>query len=318
MESNTRGPAPCEPAIIKILLAFGAIYVIWGSTFLAIRFAVQTLPPLLMMGVRQLVAGILLFVWVLARGRAWPERRLWRHAFVAGAFCFVGCHGLLGWAELRVPSGLAALLAASLPIWMVLGARAWGQGSELTLRALSGIALGFIGVAVLVPFRFSGHLMETLSAFAVLLGELLWAIGAIYARGVKTSAPAATFAAMQMVCGGGLLTAIGLASGEASHLNAAAFTTRSVLSLLFLIVFGSLVAFTAYSWLLQVRSPAVVSTHSYVNPLIAVLLGWAMAGERVTARTMLGAVVILASIAVIGIRKTPAPLQGEIAENSSS
>ena len=318
MGSNTRGPAPREPSVIKVLLAFGAIYIIWGSTFLAIRFAVQTLPPLLMMGVRQLAAGILLFAWVLARGRAWPERRLWRPALVAGAFCFVGCHGLLGWAELRVPSGLAALLAASLPNWMVLGARAWGQGSELTPRALSGIALGFIGVAVLIPFRFSGHQMETLSALAILLGEVLWAIGAIYARGVRTSAPAATFAAMQMICGGALLSAIGLASGEAARLTAAAFTTRSVLSLLFLIVFGSLVAFTAYSWLLQVRSPAVVSTHSYVNPLIAVLLGWAMAGERVTARTMLGAVIILASIAVIGIRKTPAPLQGEIAENGSS
>ena len=319
MGSNTRGPAPREPATIKVLLAFGAIYIIWGSTFLAIRFAVQTLPPLLMMGARQLAAGILLFVWLLARGKAWPERRLWRPACVAGAFCFVGCHGLLGWAELRVPSGLAALLAASLPIWMVLGARAWGQGSELTPKALSGIALGFIGVAVLVPFRFSGHLAETLSAFAILLGELLWAMGAIYARGVRTSTPPATFAAMQMMCGGGMLLAIGLASGEASRLSAAAFTTRSTLSFLFLIVFGSLVAFTAYSWLLQVRSPAVVSTHSYVNPLIAVLLGWAMAGESVTARTMLGAAIILASIAILTIRKAPAPLrEGTAIEDMSS
>jgi drug/metabolite transporter (DMT)-like permease len=292
-----------EPAILPLLLAFAAIYIIWGSTFLAIRFAVETLPPLLMMGTRQLAAGLLLFAWLFARGQKLPDPRLWRSALYAGTFCFLGCHGLLAWAELTVPSGLAALLAATLPIWMVLLARFHGQGSELSLKILSGIALGFSGVAVLFPFTFTGQQREGLGALAIIVSEILWAVGAIYARGVKHSESPATFAAMQMLCGGALLWAVGLGLGEASQLHAEAFTARSVLSLAFLIVFGSLLTFTAYSWLLQVSSPAVVSTHSYVNPLVAVFLGWALAGEAVTLRTLLGASIILASVALVSIRK---------------
>src|SRR5689334_4194499 len=134
-----------------LILAFAAIYIVWGSSFLAIRFAVETLPPLLMMGTRHLVAGGLLLLWQISRRQPWPEGRLWLHACFAGAFCFVGCHGLLAWAELRLPSGLAALLSATLPIWMILLARLFGQGSELTPRVLTGIAVGFAGVAVLIP-----------------------------------------------------------------------------------------------------------------------------------------------------------------------
>jgi drug/metabolite transporter (DMT)-like permease len=292
-----------KPRLVPLLLAFGAIYFIWGSTFLAIRFAVQTLPPLLMMGTRHLAAGGLLMAWLAARGRWRPEPGLWRPAFFCGAFCFLGCHGLLAWAELYVSSGLAALVAATLPIWMVLLARARGQESELTPKVLSGIALGLAGVAILIPFRFGGGQREGLAALAILAGEILWAIGAIHGRAVKTASPVATFPAMQMVAGGALLWAAGLALGEGSELHAAAFTTRSALSLAFLIVFGSLAAFTAYAWLLQISSPAVVSTHSYVNPLVAVALGWALAGEPVTPRTLLGAAIVLASVALVSVRK---------------
>jgi len=256
-----------------------------------------------MMGTRHLSAGLLLFAWQAARGQWRPERRLWRSAMFSGAFCFLGCHGLLAWAELRVPSGLAALLAATLPMWMVLLARLWGQGSELTPKVLSGIALGFAGVAILIPLG-AGTPWEGLSAMAIIASEVLWAVGAIYARGVKSPTPPSTFAAMQMLCGGAQLWVAGLAFGEGSNLHAAAFTARSVLSLAFLIVFGSLLAFTAYTWLLQHVSPAVVSTHSYVNPLAAVLLGWAAAGERVTSRTVLGTVIILASVALVSLRRT--------------
>jgi drug/metabolite transporter (DMT)-like permease len=294
---------------VKLLLAFGAIYFIWGATFLAIRFAVRTLPPLLTMGTRQLVAGLLLFAWLAARRKLErPEPRLWGPAFFAGACCFLGCHGLLAWAEMRIDSGLAALLSSTLPIWMVLLAPLRGQESELNPRVLSGIALGFAGVAVLIPMDFAGPQQEGLRAMAVLAAEVLWAVGAIYARGVKTAAPAATFAAMQMVSGGILLWVVGLALGEARRLHAEAFTTQSVLSLAFLIVFGSLIAFSAYVWLLQVSSPAIVSTHSYVNPLVAVLLGWAAAHEAITWRTALGTGVILASVALVSVRRGP-PLQ---------
>jgi drug/metabolite transporter (DMT)-like permease len=201
-----------------------------------------------------------------------------------------------------VPSGLAALLAASLPIWMVLLAPLGGQESELRPRVLAGIALGIAGVAILTPFHFGAQQRQGWGALAIIAGELLWAIGAIYSRGVKTGTPVAVFAAMQMICGGALLCLMGLGLGEGSRIHAGSFTARSVLSLAFLIVFGSILAFSAYTWLLQVSSPAIVSTHSYVNPLVAVFLGWVAAGEQLSARTMFGAAVILASVALVSIR----------------
>ena len=289
-----------RPRMLPLLLAFAGIYFVWGSTFLAIRFAVQTLPPLLMMGTRHLVAGILLFAWLRARRTPLPDPRLWRPALFSGAFCFLGCHGLLAWAERTVPSGLAALLSATLPIWMILLARALGQGSELTPKVLGGIALGFAGVAVLVPFHADGVPWTSL---AIVVCEVFWAIGAIFSRGVKGVVPPVTFAAMQMVCGGVLLWVVGLCFGEVSQLHAASFTTRSVLSLGYLIVFGSLLTFTAYVWLLQVCSPAVVSTHSYINPVVAIFCGWALGGEALTSRTLIGTGIVLASVALVSVRK---------------
>lgn len=296
-----------EPSTFAFLLAFAAIYVIWGSTFLAIRFAVETLPPLLMMGSRHLVAGSILLTWMLVHSDVRPEPRLWFSALFSGAFCFLGCHGLLAWAELRVPSGLAALLAATLPIWMVLLARIRGQEHELTPKVLTGIFLGLGGVAILVPFSLHGHgRAEFLSAMAIVLGEILWAVGAIHSRGVETSTPPTIFAAMQMVLGGIMLCSLGLLLGEGGRVHTADFTTRSILSLLFLIVFGSLITFSAYTWLLKVSSPALVSTHSYVNPLVAVFLGWVMAGEKITGRTLLGTLIVLASVSLTSVRKKPA------------
>ena len=300
-----------KPGTLALISAFAAIYLVWGSTFLAIRFAVETLPPLLMMGTRHLIAGALLLPWLLfVRREAKPEPRLWLHASIAGAFCFLGCHGLLAWAEMHINSGLAALLSATLPISMVVLARVRGQERELTPRILTGIALGLIGVALLIPFKFAASQKEEwLGALAIILAEILWAVGAIYSRGVKTSTAPTTFAAMQMLCGGALLLVVGSAWGEVGHVDAAAFTAKSVLSLAFLIIFGSLLAFTAYTWLLKVSSPAIVSTHSYVNPVVAVFLGWALAGEHFTARTLAGAAIVLGSVFLISRKKAPIELE---------
>jgi len=308
-----------EPNPLLFLLAFAAIYIIWGSTFLAIRFAVQTMPPLLMMGTRHLVAGTILLAWMLFRSDVRPEPRLWLSAAFAAAFCFLGCHGLLAWAELRVPSGLAALLAATLPIWMVVLARMRGQEHELTPKVLAGIVLGLAGVAVLVPFSLHGQQRALFfSAMAIVVGEILWAIGAIYSRGVKTETSVMTFAAMQMFMGGIQLCLVGLVFGEGSRVHAADFTPLSVASLLFLIIFGSLVTFTAYTWLLKVSSPAVVSTHSYVNPVVAVFLGWTLANEKVTARTTIGTVIVLASVALTSLRKKETKVKKIAAEAAAS
>jgi len=272
-----------------------------------------------MMGTRHLVAGAILLAWMFTRSDVRPEPRLWLSAAFAAAFCFLGCHGLLAWAELRVPSGLAALLAATLPIWLVLLARARGQEHELTPKVLAGIFLGLAGVAILVPFGIHGHQRAVfLSAMAIVVGEVLWAVGAIYSRGVKTKTSVMTFAAMQMFVGGIQLCLVGLVFGEGSRVHAADFTPLSVFSLLFLILFGSLVTFTAYTWLLKVSSPAIVSTHSYVNPLVAVLLGWMLANEKVTLRTTIGTVIILASVALTSIRKKREPDKDELAAEAAS
>jgi drug/metabolite transporter (DMT)-like permease len=199
-----------------------------------------------------------------------------------------------------VPSGVAALLSATLPIWMILLARAMGQGSEMTPKILGGIALGFAGVAVLAPFQAGGIPWTSL---AIIVCEIFWAVGAIFSRGVKGHVPPATFAAMQMLSGGVLLWIVGLGFGEASQLHASSFTARSVLSLGYLIVFGSLLTFTAYVWLLQVCSPALVSTHSYINPVVAIFCGWALGGEALTGRTVMGTAIVLASVALVSVRR---------------
>ena len=306
-------PQTRKPATLALIGAFAAIYFIWGSTFLAIRFAVQTLPPLLMMGTRHLIAGTILLAWfLLIRRQPMPEPRLWLHALIAGGFCFLGCHGLLAWAEIRIDSGLAALLSSTLPIWMVLLARARGQERELTPRILTGIALGLIGVAILIPFKFAlSQRADWIAALAIILCEMLWASGAIYSRGVKTTTPTIVFAAMQMLCGGSLLWIVGSSLGETSHLTLQAFTLRSVLALGFLTFFGSLMTFTSYTWLLRVSSPAVVSTHSYINPVVAVFLGWAVANETVTPRTLIGAAVVLGSVFLISRKKEATVLEPE-------
>jgi len=313
MASPQTSRIPEKTATVALIAAFAAIYFIWGSTFLAIRFAVETMPPLVMMGTRHLVAGALLLGWIFfVRRESRPEPQLWLHALIAGAFCFLGCHGLLAWAEIRIDSGLAALLSSTLPIWMVLLARARGQERELTPRILTGIFLGLLGVAVLIPFKFTAsQRADWIAALAIIVCELLWAAGAIYSRGVKTATPATTFAAMQMICGGSLLWIVGTLFGETSHISAATFTPKSVLSLAFLIVFGSLVTFTAYTWLLKVSSPAIVSTHSYVNPVVAVVLGWFLADEHVTSRTLAGAAIVLGSVFLISRKKEAEVLEPE-------
>jgi drug/metabolite transporter (DMT)-like permease len=295
-----------KPATLAVLAAFAAIYFIWGSTFLAIRFAVETLPPLLMMGTRQFVAGAILLPWLLfVRKQAKPEARLWLHALVAGGFCFLGGHGILAWAEMRIDSGLAALLSATLPIFMVVLSRLRGQERELTPRVLIAIFVGLAGVAMLIPFKFdAADRPQWIASLSVVVCEMMWAAGAIYSRGVKTSTPATTFAAMQMICGGALLWITGLLFGEGHRITMQAMTAKSLLSLGFLIVFGSLIAFTAYTWLLTVSSPAIVSTHSYVNPVVAVVLGWALAGEQFSGRTLAGAAIVLGSVLLLSRKKT--------------
>lgn len=282
----------------KLLAAFFAIYVIWGSTYLAIRFAVEGLPPLLMMGARHLTAGALLLGVLFLRGEKTAARAAWRAALIGGALQFLGGHGLLAWAEVRVSSGLAALLVAAEPLVMVVLARLAGQ-ERLSLRTLGALALGMVGVAVL--FETGARQGSALAAAAVLAAGMFWSVGAIYARGVRSNTSTAMFAAMQMLVGGIMLLLVGGAAGE--RVRVAEVSSRSLWALGYLIIFGSLVAFSAYTWLMKVTTAARVTTHCYVNPIVAVFLGWALAGERVTTNMLVGTAIVIASVALVTLSK---------------
>lgn len=292
------------PTRSQIALGFAAIYLIWGSTYLGIRYAVETIPPLLMMGMRHLTAGGLLYAWVRWRGEAAPRLREWASAAIAGSLLFLGGHGSLAWAELKVPSGLAALLSATLPLWVVILARLRGTEKNLGARVIAGLLLGFAGVVLLVgpdSLRHEGQL-DWISAGCVMFGSFMWAVGSIYTKHAKLPSSAVISSAMQMMAGGASLLLMGRLTGETGSVQVAAISLKSVLALAYLIVFGSLIAFTAFTWLMTTSSASRVSTYAYVNPVIAVVLGWILAGEPVGWRTLAAAGVILAGVALVNTR----------------
>jgi drug/metabolite transporter (DMT)-like permease len=320
-------PPNHQVAVVHVALAFAAIYLIWGSTYLAIRYAVEAIPPLLMMGIRHFTAGTLLYAWVRMRGTPAPLRIHWKAAAVAGAIFFLGGHGTLAWAEQRVPSGLAALLNATLPLWIVLLTMWTGNRRVLTRKVLIGLLLGFAGVGVLIgPAALHGNSGFSLFfALVVLAGALLWAIGTIYTQRVRLPESASLSAAMQMMTGGLSLFAASLVFGERIHITQV--TTRAAASLGYLIVFGSLIAFSAFTWLHKVAPAARISTYAYVNPVVAVFLGWMLAGEFIGARTIAATAIILAGVALVNrgrveapkaIEKRPEPLRNDYSVGESS
>jgi drug/metabolite transporter (DMT)-like permease len=276
-----------------MILAFGVIYLVWGSTYLAIRYAVQTIPPFLMMGMRHLTAGAVVFAYFAWRGEPWPTRPMWAAALFSAVFLFIGGHGVLAWAEQYVPSGPAALLISTEPLVMVVAARLLGQEKHTSVGTIVGLFAGIAGVGLL--FGTPG-LENKLATAAVLLSALMWAVGAIYSRD-KTGNSVMMFAAIQMLAGGTLLLTTGLFRGERLHLSSVSLA--SAFALAYLIVFGSILAFTAYMWLLQVTTAARVGTHAYVNPVVAVALGWLIAREPISWRMIVGAVVIVGSVLLV-------------------
>jgi len=288
----------------RVLLAFAIVYVVWGSTYLAIRFAVETLPPFLMAGVRFLAAGGALYAWVRLRGGQRPSPADWRTSAVAGLLLLFGGNGALVWAEQRVASGIAALLVATLPVWMVLLDWLRPGGTRPRAGVFAGLALGLVGLALLVgPSTLAGGRgdggVDLTGAAVLMLGSVSWAAGSIFLKRAPRATSATLSNSIQMLAGGAALALVGLAVGEAGRLHAEAMTPRALLSLAYLAVFGSLVAFTAYTYILRASTPAKVATYAYVNPVVAVLLGWAFANEPITARTLVAAAVILAGVAII-------------------
>ena len=301
----------------KLIGAFAAVYVLWGSTYLAIRFGVETIPPFLMAGTRHLTAGLLLYLWLRMRGGPRPDPRHWRTAIVIGGMMLLGGNGLVTWAERRVPSGLAALIVASVPLWMAL-LDGIHKRMRPRLPVVAGLLIGLGGLLVLVaPGSLAGKgRVDLLGAGALLLAALSWTAGSLYSQRVRLPESILMVTAMEMIGGGALLWLTGLAAGEGARLHLAAISTRSLLSLGYLIVFGSLIGFSAYVYLLHATTPARVSTYAYVNPIVAVLLGWSFAGEAVTLRIALATVAIVAAVALIirfGGERVEEPTRKEIA-----
>jgi drug/metabolite transporter (DMT)-like permease len=296
--------APRDPAFrTKLVLAFAALYTIWGSTYLAIRVAIESLPGFLMAGARFLVAGAALYAYARLRGGARrPTAAQWRATGVVGALLLLGGNGGVVWAEQRVPSGLASLIVAAVPLWMVLLDWARPGGRRPSLGVAAGLALGTAGLVVLVgPGVLTGHgAVDSAGALALVVSGFSWAAGSVYAqRAALPDSPLLT-TAMEMLVGGTLLVLAAAATGGMA-VRTEAVTLRSVLALLYLIVFGSLVGYTAYIWLLKVAPPAQVSTYAYVNPIVAVLLGWAVLAEPLTPRTWAAAAIIVAAVAIITV-----------------
>lgn len=302
------GPPAERPTTTRLVLAFAAVYLIWGSTYLAIRWAIETMPPLGMAAIRFVIAGSLMFAWARWRGAELPTRRQWRDAAISGTLLLAGGNGAVVVAEQWVPSGLTALLVASVPLWLVVLDTSFGSRVRPSRRTTLGLAGGFVGVAALAgsPGVGAGGVQELLGALLVLGGSASWAIGSLYSRYAKLPARPRMLVAMQMLTGGVALAALSLAFGEASGFDPAAVSTRSLLALVYLIVAGALVGYAAYIWLLTVVSPPRVGTYAYVNPVVAMLLGWAAADEPLTFRSLLAAAIILGSVIVITTEAGPA------------
>jgi drug/metabolite transporter (DMT)-like permease len=297
----------------QIIAAFTAIYLVWGSTYLAIRIAVATLPPFLMAGARFLVSGLLLYVFLWFTRRIRPTARQWRDNAIVGAFLMLGGNGVVCWAEQKVPSGVTTLLISIGPVavvlldWavLVIGGDA-RRGARPNAPTFAGLALGCTGLALLAGpsvFHSDGG-FDRLSVGALLLASTLWSAGSLYGRYAREPAEPFTASAIQMLTGSGWLFAASFAAGEPQRFSATMLTPSAVGAWVYLTIIGSLVGFTAFVWLMKHCSPARVYTYTYVNPIVAVFLGWLVLHEDVSSRTFVAAAIIIAGVAVITTAKT--------------
>jgi drug/metabolite transporter (DMT)-like permease len=282
----------------QIVVAFALVYVVWGSTYLTIHIAIETLPAFLMSGARFIVAGLLLYAF--ARRPGAPRERLtfahWRSAAIIGACLLVVGNGGVSWGEQYLPTGFVALIIATVPLWMALFAPLFG-GRWINWTAAAGIALGLAGIALLV--RPGGDGAGHWQTLVVLLSPIMWALGSLYARGAPAPKQPLTAIALQMITGGVLLTLVGIADGELGHVHLSTVSFASVASVIYLILVGSLVGYVAYIWLLHHVSPTATSTYAFVNPVVAVGLGVLILGESVTPLTLVAAALIVGAVALL-------------------
>lgn len=301
----------------KVWAALIAVYLVWGSTYLGIRFAVETIPPFFHAAVRFLIAGAFLFIWRRMAGDPAPTRSQWKSATIVGVLLLVGGNGLISLAEVNIPSGVAALIVATIPMFMVLIEALRPSGVKPSLGQAFGLLVGFGGVALLIgPAEFGGTRGFSLIGGGIAVSAaFLWALGSIYNRNADLPESTLLFTGMEMLLGSlGLFIVSGL-MGEFGQLNIAAISTRSWLGLLYLITFGSLIGFTSYAYLLRNAPVSLISTYPYVNPIVAVFLGNLLAKETLNGRILLAALIIVGSVVLINTAKKPAPPALELEES---
>ena len=287
-------------SLYAILGALFALYVVWSSTYLAIRYAIETMPPFIMAAARFLIAGGILFAWRRLSGDPMPRRRHWSSAAVVGICLLMGGNGGVVWAEQRIASGIAALLVGATPLWIVMLEMLHRGGRKPGRVAIAGVVVGFAGVAILAnPAVSAGERLDPLGVAALLFASLMWAIGSLYSRNAELPESPLLGTAMEMLVGGTGLLVMGSLAGEWQHFDLMAVSLKSAAGLGYLVVFGSLVGFASYTWLLRVAPTILVSTYAYVNPLIAVLLGYSLAQEPLNGRIVVSALVIVSSVALI-------------------
>jgi len=294
-----------RPPTWKILLAFSMIYFVWGSTFLAIRVGVREVPPFLLAAFRFFTAGVLLYAWLRLKGTAAPNRREWGAASGLGALIFVLDYGCLFWAEQRVPSGVTAVVLASIPVFIALLEIIFLRTQKLTIRLGLALLVGILGVVVLVnrSFSLAEAPIDRAGAIALLVASFTWSIATILTRRVPLPASKAMSAAAQMLTGGALLFVLAAMTAEFKGFRMQAVSEKAWFALVYLIIAGSIVGFTAYVWLLHYESPTKVGTYAYVNPVVAVALGYFVGGESVGSRTLLGTLLVLVSVVTITTSK---------------
>jgi drug/metabolite transporter (DMT)-like permease len=294
-----------SPSRTALVLAFAAIYVIWGSTYLGIRVAVESMPPFLMAAARFLVAGALLFTWLKLRGAAWPTAAQWRVNAVIGTFLLLGGNGAVVWAEQYVPSGLTALLIGVGPLFIVLTEWAWPGGARPGANTLAALLLGFAGVTWLAaPWENTAHGGLHLGGVAaILLGCVCWGIGSIYSRHAQHGADPLLASALQMLGGGAALLLVAVPHGDFAALHLSAIPARAWGAFVYLIAIGSLVGFSTFVWLMKHSTPARVSTYAYVNPIVAVFLGWLLLHEPIGPRTLVASTIIITAVVIITLQK---------------
>jgi drug/metabolite transporter (DMT)-like permease len=301
-----------QPPVWAVGLGFLAVYILWGSTYLAIKIVVETIPPFLGAAARHITAGIILFTILRLRGNQTPNRREWKSGFIVGGFLLLGGNGMLMWAEQTVPSGAASVIIATVPLFMVLFDTAVFRNSKLTPSLVLSLLLGLVGVGFLVWSPDTKDVVvQPLGGLVLIVASVSWALGSLLSRRLPMPTNSLMGTATQMLGGGALLVPFALLQGEASRLDVGGISTASLLALLYLIGPGSLIAFSCYTWILNHGTPAKVSTYAYVNPLVAIVLGVWLGQEELTRQMMIGAAAILLAVIVVVTLKRKKPAAGD-------